>query len=305
MREADHLSPAYVGRFAPSPTGPLHFGSLVAALGSYLEARRHGGRWALRIEDVDRFRTVAGAADRILRTLEAHGLGWDGVVIRQSDRDDAYRVTLERLIDSGLAYPCGCSRREIQAEARRGPAGAVYPGTCRHGLPPGRRARSWRLRIDANPIRFHDRLRGDQSVDLARDIGDFLIRRGDGLFAYHLAMVVDDAELGVTDVVRGGDLLDCVAPQIALQHALDLPAPGYLHLPVAVNAAGRKLSKQTDAPPLDDHRAGENLYTALAFLNQSAPRNIAGADAAEVLAWARDHWDPQRLPRLATITVDD
>lgn len=290
-----------IGRFAPSPTGPLHFGSLVAAVGSWLDARANGARWAVRMDDVDQHRTAPGAADTILRTLEAFGLYWDGEVVYQSQRDEAYAAALERLRQQDLAFPCACTRREVQAGGLAGPLGFIYPGTCRDGLPPEREARSWRLRASSGTIRFDDRARGRQVIHLADEVGDFIIRRGDGLFAYHLAMVVDDAELGVTDVVRGGDLLPCTAPQIALQQALDLPTPRYMHLPVAVNEQGRKLSKQTKAPAVDGEQPAPVLYQALAFLGQQPPEWVAHATADESLAWAVEHWRPGALPAEATL----
>lgn len=291
----------YIGRFAPSPTGALHFGSLVAALGSWLEARRRGGVWAVRIDDLDRPRCPPGVGDTILKTLDAFGLAWDGPVIRQSRRDAAYAAALETLIERGRVFPCACTRKEVQHQGAPGPAGVIYPGTCRDGLPEGRRARSWRFRVDQRPIRVNDRLRRAFEVHLDRDIGDFIVRRGDGLFAYHLAMVVDDADLGVTEVVRGGDLLDCTAPQIALQQALGCPTPEYLHLPVAVDARGRKLSKQTAAPALDPDHPGPALVSALRFLGQPPPTDLSGASAAAILAWAQAHWKPERIPGAATL----
>jgi glutamyl-Q tRNA(Asp) synthetase len=294
-------STRYIGRFAPSPTGPLHFGSLVAALGSWLDTRSAGGQWHVRLDDLDRPRCVPGAGEDILRTLEAFGLVPDGPVVRQSGRDAVYGEALDRLIDLELAFPCACSRRDIREAGRVGPAGPIYPGTCRGGLPPGRRARSWRFAVSAEPVTFTDRLCGSRTVDLPGEIGDFVIRRADGLFAYHLAMVVDDAELGVTDVVRGGDLLDCTAPQIALQRALGLPMPRYLHLPVAVHPNGSKLSKQTQAPAIRAERAPEHLIDALRFLGMDA--DVAPGDAGidELLAWAIPRWHPARLPREATL----
>ncbi|PWG63505.1 tRNA glutamyl-Q(34) synthetase GluQRS [Spiribacter halobius] len=286
----------YVGRFAPSPTGPLHFGSLVAAVGSWLDARAAGGSWAVRIDDVDRGRAVTGADAVILRQLEACGLTWDGPVVYQSARDEAYAAALARLQAADRAYPCGCTRREIAAVARRGPAGMIYPGTCRAGLPPGREARSWRLLTRGLQPAFDDRRHGPQRVDLEAEVGDFVIRRADGLFAYHLAMVVDDAELGVTDVVRGGDLLAATAPQVALQAALGLHTPRYLHLPVALAPDGHKLSKSVGSAALDIERPGEAVTSALAFLGQPPPPALAGARPGELLAWAVGAWRPERLP---------
>lgn len=291
-------SPAYRGRFAPSPTGPLHFGSLVAALASCLDARSQGGEWLVRMEDVDAPRNVPGAAESILACLEAHGFAWDGPVLWQSTRLEAYRAVLSELLAAGLAYPCCCSRKEI-AE-RTGHAaldgGLLYPGSCRAGLPPGREPRAWRLSV-AGPVEFLDRIQGAQSQQLERDVGDFVLLRADGQFAYQLAVVVDDAEQGITHVVRGADLLDSTPRQIFLQRCLAYPGPVYAHLPVATNAAGEKLSKQTRAPALVAERAAQNLVGALEFLGQAPPAELAEAGVAEVWAWAREYWDFARIPR--------
>lgn len=287
------------GRFAPSPTGPLHFGSVVAAVGSFLEARRHGGRWLVRMEDLDPPREVPGAADDILRTLEALGLHWDGEVLYQSRRHEAYAEALDRLDAGGRLYGCACSRREVaEASAAAGRPG-IYPGTCRHGVPGDRAPRALRLRVDGETVGFADGLQGRVTVALAETTGDFVVRRADGLFAYHLAVVVDDAAQGVTQVVRGADLLGCTPAQIRLQNLLGLPVPAYVHLPVAVNAAGEKLSKQTGARPVDPTRPGAVLVQALDFLGQAPPPGLAAAPAAEVLAWALAHWDLARVPRTA------
>ncbi len=276
----------YVGRFAPSPSGPLHFGSLVAALASWLDARAVRGRWLLRIEDLDAPRQQPGAAGEILRTLERIGLTWDGPVLYQSLRASAYEAALREL--QRHTYWCGCSRREI-ADSATSPArdGAqIYPGTCRGGLPPGRKGRALRVRA-AGEVVFDDRVQGRQAQLLEREVGDFVIFRADGQFAYQLAVVVDDADQGVTDVVRGADLLDSTARQIYLQRMLGLPAPRYLHVPVAVNAAGEKLSKQTGAPALDLSRPDRVLRDALAFLGQAPTGDLDEAVA---------RWDPARIP---------
>ena len=277
----------YRGRFAPSPTGPLHFGSLIAAVGSWLPARRAGGEWLLRIEDIDEPRTVAGAADAILFSLERLGLTWDGPVVRQSTRKALYQDALERLHADRLAYPCACSRAEERAAAESlGLPRGVYPGTCREGLR-GRTARSWRFLTRGLPaIDFTDAALGPQHQDVAAEVGDFTIRRADGLFAYQLAVVVDDAEAGITEVVRGADLLSSTPRQILLQRALGLPTPDYRHLPVAINANGDKLSKQTGAPPIDDRHPGEALGAALTFLGHPPPAELHGAGPDELLPWA-------------------
>ena len=235
----------YVGRFAPSPTGALHFGSLTAALASWLDARRAGGRWLVRMEDLDAPRVMPGAADAILRQLENIGLAWDGAIVYQSARLDLYEDAIESL--QAHCYPCACTRKELEDSALAIDGSRIYPGTCRGGLAPGKAARALRVRTDGEPIRFTDRVQGEVSQCLERDIGDFVVQRADGLYAYQLAVVVDDAEQEITDVVRGADLLDSTTRQIHLQRLLGSATPRYLHLPVATNAAGEKLSKQTQA----------------------------------------------------------
>lgn len=285
----------YRGRFAPSPTGPLHFGSLVAALASWLDARAAAGTWLVRIEDVDRARSRREAADEILRTLAACGLEWDEEILCQSRRGDRYRQALRRIEQAGRLYPCRCSRREIADSALLPDGSRRYPGTCRGGLPAGERARAWRVRVDPGPICFEDRLQGRQCQDLASEVGDFVLERADGSFAYQLAVVVDDADQAITDVVRGADLLGSTARQIWLQRLLGLPEPRYLHVPVAVDAAGRKLSKQTHAPALDAASAVSALPDALAFLGHAVAPELAGAPAAELLAWAVANWSIERI----------
>ncbi len=309
----------YVGRFAPSPTGPLHAGSLVAALASWLDARAHGGTWLLRIEDVDTPRCVAGAAEVIVAQLAACGLRPDAPPVRQSARGHHYREALDRLLVDGLAYPCGCSRRDIEdAQAARGirrrrGAALPYPGTCRTGLH-GRPPRAWRLRTDAgvyshfaqagqaqpaidsiaragsSELRWSDRLCGPQAQDVEAEVGDFVLLRADGLWAYQLAVVVDDGLQGVTDVVRGADLLDNTPRQILLQRALGLPTPRYLHTPLVLDAHGDKLSKQTGAPAIDTGRPAEALRAAAQVLGlpDGAPGDGPDALLAGWLpAWQR------------------
>jgi glutamyl-Q tRNA(Asp) synthetase len=289
-------SAPYVGRFAPSPTGALHFGSLVAALGSYLDARAHGGRWLLRIEDVDTPRSVPGAADAIIATLARLGFEWDGGIVRQSERTPAYEAALARLQAAGLAYPCACTRRELAGESLARDGSRRYPGTCRDGLPPGREGRAWRVRAEGT-IRFRDLVQGEQRIDLAADAGDYVVRRADGLFAYQLAVVVDDAEAGVSHVVRGADLLDATARQIHLHGLLGSPIPVHAHLPLATNAAGEKLSKQTRARAIDEHPPQAALLAALRFLGHNPPDALAGAALAELWDWARAHWSLAAVPR--------
>jgi len=298
--------PRYRGRFAPSPTGPLHFGSLVAALGSYLDARARDGEWLVRMEDLDPPRAAPGAAADILRTLESLELHWDGAILRQSERGDAYQAALAELERMGATYPCACTRREIGDSALAGIDGSlVYPGTCRNGLPPGRTARATRVRVDDAAIEFEDAVQGQMRQRLATDVGDFVLRRADGLFAYQLAVVVDDAAQGITDVVRGADLLDSAPRQIFLQRLLGVPTPRYLHLPVATNAVGDKLSKQTLAPPIDRTRPGAALLAALDFLGQRPDSRLVDALPADVLAVAISRWDRALIPRVRAVRVSD
>lgn len=269
------ITPAYIGRFAPSPTGPLHKGSLVAAMASYLDAKAHGGAWLVRIEDIDEARTVPGAADAILHDLAALGMRWDGEVVQQSRRKALYRDAFDKL--GTQAYACGCSRKEI-ADSRIGIASdgaAVYPGTCRNGLAPGKVARAYRLRVpdgESACIGFDDRWVGTVAQRLDREVGDFVLKRADGFWAYQLAVVVDDADQGVTHVVRGADLLDSTARQIYLQRLLALPTSHYMHVPVVTNATGEKLSKQTGALALDLTRPVEELMAAAQFLQLPVSR---------------------------------
>ena len=286
----------YRGRFAPSPTGPLHFGSLVAAVGSYLDARCCGGEWLVRMEDIDPPREMPGAADLILQTLEAYGFEWDGAVLYQSTRSEAYESALERLRQEGALYACACTRKEIIDAARRGIDGPVYPGTCRSGLN-GREARAWRVRTTQQEIAFEDAIQGHQAQVLERDIGDFVLKRADGFYAYQLAVVVDDAAQGISHVVRGADLLDSTPRQIHLQRLLQLPTPHYAHLPLATNGAGEKLSKQTLAPALSLDQAPVMLWQALHFLGQMPPRELATADLDSLWQWARQHWQLGAVPR--------
>lgn len=297
MKPGTPASLCYRGRFAPSPTGPLHFGSLVAAVGSYLDARAAGGEWLLRMEDVDEPRSAPGAADAILRTLERLGFAWNGEVAHQSRRKALYRAAFERLRLDASVFACACTRREV-ADSALGPDGAPrYPGTCRIGLPPGREARAWRLKVEPGLLCFDDALQGRICQDLAAEVGDFVVLRADGYFAYQLAVVVDDAEQGVTHVVRGADLLDSTPRQIRLQQLLGVVQPNYLHLPAAVNAAGEKLSKQTRAVPIDAARPQAALAAVLGFLGQEPPAELSNADLDSLWRWAVTHWDRSRLPR--------
>jgi len=300
----DPAPPRYRGRFAPSPTGPLHFGSLVAALASYCDARAAGGQWLVRIEDVDVPRTHRDAEAAILATLERYGLAWDGEVVRQSRRTAAYASALARLSADGHIYECACVRREMEA-APLAPSGErIYPGTCRDGIPAdrtGRAQRASRVRVGDARIAFSDRLQGPQTQELARDVGDFVVRRADGLYAYQLAVVVDDALQGITHVVRGADLLASTPRQILLQRLLGYPALSYLHAPVVINASGQKLSKQTRAARLPDD-ALPVLLAAWRFLDQPLPDGSQmPASVGEFWSWAIPAWRPARLPPCAML----
>lgn len=293
----------YRGRFAPSPSGPLHFGSLVAALGSYLDARHQHGTWLVRMEDLDPPREAPGAAAEILRTLEAYGLEWDAPVEYQSRRSAHYATALSRLERDGHLYACACSRREI-ADSRTGPAGVpVYPGTCRNGLPPGRAPRALRVRVYDQHIRFRDAVQGVVEQALATEAGDFVLRRADGLYAYQLAVVVDDAAQGITHVVRGADLVDSTPRQIHLQRLLGYRQPDYLHLPVAVNAAGEKLGKQTCAAAVPVHERIATILAVLRFLHQPVPADATSLGVRGLLDLAARQWDRQALPRQRTRAV--
>ncbi len=295
----------YVGRFAPSPTGRLHAGSLVAAVASYLDAQAHHGKWLLRIEDVDEGRTAAGAADAILALLPQVGMHWDGDVVWQSRRKHLYQAACERL--GAHTYPCGCNRREI-ADSRLGTApdgAAIYPGTCRYGLPEGRSMRSLRVRVPdaagaADEIAFDDRLAGRVVQHLEGDSGDFVLKRADGFWAYQLAVVVDDAEQGITDIVRGADLLDSTPRQIYLQRLLGVPTPRYLHVPVVRNANGEKLSKQTGAVAVEPTTEAQAV-AALLHAAASLGLGLGHADSvhafwpAAIAAWARRYCPALRV----------
>ena len=302
----------YVGRFAPTPSGPLHLGSLVSALAAHLAARAHDGRFLVRIEDLDGARLDPGAEAQVLRALEAHGLTWDGPVLRQSDRLEAYRDALDGLRAAGALYDCACTRREVadSASAPRatGVEGPVYPGTCRAGIAPARRTArdrlAQRVRTDLVPYAFEDAAQGVLAQALERDVGDFVVARADGVVAYQLAVVVDDAAQGVTEVVRGADLLLSTPRQLHLQRLLGLPTPGYLHHPVATAADGAKLSKQHRAAPLDLAAPAANLCRALGLLGQRPPAALAAEPVAAVLAWAESRWDPARFRGLRSVPAE-
>lgn len=285
MRKSPTNQPT--GRFAPSPTGQLHFGSLLAAIASRAQAHSGSGRWLVRIEDIDPPREVPGSANGILADLRRLGMESDGPVLHQSTRSEAYRSAVEQLLARNLAYWCGCSRADL-------PPSGVYPGTCRDGLPAGRRPRSVRLKVGTEPVRFSDLVQGGISEDLSASVGDFIIWRADGLPAYQLAVVVDDAFQDVSEVVRGADLLDSTARQVHLQRCLGLPTPCYAHHPVAVAADGRKLSKRLGSDPVGGAPPAQSLAAALRFLGQPCP---AGLDLDATWRWTLDNWNLQRVPR--------
>lgn len=292
-------SAAHVGRFAPSPTGPLHFGSLVAAVASHADARHQGGTWLVRIEDVDETRRRPGADRDILETLERFGMTPDREVVWQSDRKALYRDALDRLLRDARAFPCVCSRADVASVGRTGPEGPVYPGTCRRSPPAGDPASvALRAVADGAPVEFVDRVVGPVRQDVARDIGDFVIRRADGFTAYQLAVVVDDAEQGVTDVVRGADLLWSTPRQILLQQALGLARPAYAHVPLVLGSDGRKLSKQDAAHPVGADDPLPALRAAWQFLGQEAPPAGIGT-SAEFWSWAVPRWRIGHVPREA------
>lgn len=289
-------SPAYRGRFAPSPTGPLHFGSLVAAVASFADARNRHGQWLVRIEDVDETRSVADAERLILSTLQAFGMRWDEPPVRQSDRKPHYDAALMQLQEMGLAYRCNCSRRLIAEMARIGSEGPIYPGTCRASPPPPEIPVAWRLKVDDETIGFHDRVVGETTQNLAQDIGDFVIRRIDGFTAYQLAVVVDDHEQGITDIVRGADLLWSSPRQIWLQRQLGYPMPRYAHIPLVYGEDGHKLSKSDKAHPIDATKPVRGLRAAWRHLGQIEPP--AHLDNPQAFwQWAEAHWQIDRVPR--------
>ncbi|MFO7288032.1 MAG: tRNA glutamyl-Q(34) synthetase GluQRS [Gammaproteobacteria bacterium] len=295
---------AYVGRFAPSPTGPLHAGSLLTAVASFLHARQADGEWLVRIEDIDPPREVPGAADEILRALEALDLTWDRSVLYQRQRLDVYADAVRRLVDQGLAFACRCSRSTIRAQTAEPGARVGYPGTCRElGLPADDAA--VRMRVDAPWDSFEDGLQGRYDAPRSAGYEDYVIRRRDGLPAYHLAVVIDDAFQGVTTIVRGHDLLECVPAQRHLQAALGLPHPRYYHVPVLVGPTGQKLSKQTGARAIDTRDPSREAFAALERLGATPPAELEGARPAELWAWAIEHWDIERLRGVAAIPIGD
>ncbi len=300
----------YKGRFAPSPTGPLHFGSLIAATASYLEAKVNNGEWIVRLEDLDRPREVAGAAKSILQTLEAYGFEWSSELLYQSQRTDAYQAALDHLKIHNQIYPCCCSRKEIADSATGiGIEGLIYPGTCRNGLSrcsitkPNKHL-AYRIKVPQTTIEFNDVIQGKLTQHLATDIGDFILKRADSLFAYQLAVVIDDAMQGITHVVRGADLLDSTPRQIYLQQRLGLTTPSYAHVPIASNAQGEKLSKQTLAQAIETKNANQQLLQTLIFLGQSPPYELQHEPLNTLWEWAKTHWSLHHVPKKRTIIVN-
>ena len=287
-------TPPYIGRFAPTPSGYLHFGSLVAALASWLDARAAGGRWLVRMEDLDPPREVAGAQAAILQTLDSYGLHWDGEVVYQSLRHAAYQQVIDRLLAQGLAYACTCSRKQLE------PYQGIYPGTCRNAGHTTEDA-AIRVRVPELLYRFEDRVQGAYSQHLGRESGDFVIRRRDGLYAYQLAVVLDDAWQGVTDIVRGADLLDSTPRHLYLQELLGLPQPRYLHVPLIIQPDGNKLGKSYRSPPLDPDQAAPLLVRALRALGQAPEADLADGSVQDVLGWGVAHWNSDAIPRMRTV----
>lgn len=296
----------YIGRFAPSPTGPLHLGSLFTALASYLDARAHHGKWLVRIDDLDTPRNRPGAADSILRCLEAYGLQWDGEVYYQSRHLDEYRHYLDELERQQLTYRCVCSRKTLSqyfAAAGRSEETAVYPGICRNKHIPQNLPNAIRIKTDATEIGFTDQLQGWVSQNLAFEQGDFILKRKDGIIAYQFAVVVDDCLQDVNHVVRGCDLLSETPKQIYLQRLLGMPTPEYMHVPVIVDSQGYKLSKQTLATAVGTQSPSLTLFDLLLLLKQNPPNVLNAAKVNEILDWAIDHWKPDALRLRSTISL--
>jgi glutamyl-Q tRNA(Asp) synthetase len=291
----------YIGRFAPSPTGPLHFGSLLAATASYLQARKQSGKWLLRIEDIDPPREQPGAGQQIVDTLEAYGFTWDGPVIWQSESRDAHHDAVQTLLAHGMAYRCGCSRRDL-ADAPRSALGIIYPGTCRTGC--DAKETSIRVRTDDRPVEFDDGLQGHQEHKLESESGDFVILRRDGLVAYHLAVVVDDHAQGVTEIVRGVDLMDSTPRQIWLQTLLGFDTPSYMHIPVATHDDGQKLSKLTGATGIPVDGPAKVLFSALQALCQRPPTSLQAASLKGIWDWAIHNWQPDALRGITAVKAD-
>ena len=314
LRAAQPLTMPYIGRFAPSPTGALHFGSLVAAIASYCDAKANNGQWIVRMEDLDKPREVAGAADSILRQLESFGFEWNEPIIVQSQRAEQYANALNSLKNKQLIYPCTCTRKEIaDSSANMGVDGIIYPKTCLlHAIKPNKTA-AWRVKTNNSTMHFCDAIQGEISHILSNQVGDFILKRADGLFAYQLAVVVDDAAQGVTHIVRGADLLDSTPRQIYLQQLLGYATPYYAHVPIASNLAGEKLSKQTLAKPIDINLSSQLssktiinalIFEALSFLGQNPPLAIKKASLDESWHWAITNWSLANVPKQTQIKIN-
>jgi len=289
---------AYVGRFAPSPTGPLHFGSLVTAVVSYLEAKTHHGKWMLRIEDLDTPRVQAGAADNIIHTLAVFGFEWDGDIVYQSQRNDAYLNAFSLLKDKQLIYPCTCTRKEIaDSSTQIGIEGFIYPGTCLSQAIKANAPTAWRIKTEDKLMHFTDAIQGEITQNLTVDIADFVLKRADDLFTYQLAVVVDDAAQGITHVVRGADLLHSTPRQIYLQTLLNYRIPNYAHIPIATDQTGQKLSKQSCAKRLSATEASAAFFYALDFLKQNPPPELIQENIAICWEWAFAHWNSVSIPK--------
>lgn len=291
----------YIGRFAPSPTGPLHFGSLIAAVASYAEAKKQNGKWLVRMEDLDKPREIIGAADHILKTLTAFGFEWDEEVLYQSKRTHYYEAAFNKLLAGEAIYPCSCSRKEIADSASMGIEGAVYPRTCLHHPLKPNAPLAWRVKTDDSIISFNDAIQACDgkttfTQNLSKDIGDFVLKRADGLFAYQLAVVVDDAAQGISHIVRGADLLSSTPRQIHLQRLLGYQQPHYAHVPIAVNHAGEKLSKQTLASAIEPAQSSQLLFSVLQFLGQEPPAELQAKSIHAIWDWTFSHWQLGNIP---------
>jgi glutamyl-Q tRNA(Asp) synthetase len=295
----------YVGRFAPSPTGSLHFGSLIAAVASYCDAKANTGKWLVRMEDLDKPREMKGAADNILRTLEAFGFAWNDEVVYQSQRAKLYAETLNVLQNKQLIYPCTCTRKEIADSGNAlGIDGVIYPKTCLKHAPETDIHAAYRIMTLDKNIAFLDEIQGEITQNLARDVGDFILKRADGLFAYQLAVVADDAAQGITHIVRGADLLDSTPRQLYLQQVLGFATPNYAHIPIVANIVGEKLSKQTLAEPIDISLPEYHILNALSFLGQQPPAELKNANLNEIWCWATSNWKLSQVPKKRQVIVD-
>ncbi len=296
------IPPSYIGRFAPSPTGPLHLGSLFAALASFLQARAKKGKWLLRIDDLDSFRNVPGASDTILKTLEAFGLYWDDAVFYQSHKTSHYKTALLQLDQQQLLYPCICTRKGLIQYHKQRPGPAIYPGFCKNQTIPENLPHALRIRTEDIEISFHDQIQGLYSANIQRAYGDFILKRKDQVIAYQLAVVVDDYHQQITEVVRGIDLLDSTYKQIYLQQKLGLSPLRYMHIPVIVDQLGCKLSKQTFATAVGPKTASFTLHRLLVLLNQSPPEELSKAPVLQQLNWAIENWNPDQLKKIRAIS---